>query len=114
MEFQVKEKLVAFQAALVEKDPKMPELLGEVHKVLRQYPENVTLLKDEELRDILSGLQTARGIVLQSSAKGVAKAKTEAKKLAGSAKTADLMARLKKLAETPDEGESDGNNSSDI
>jgi hypothetical protein len=72
----IKEKILNLERTLVEKDPLMPNLLAEIHKTLRQYPENVTLLSDDEINIIVKGLSERQGIELAPKAKEKAPAKS--------------------------------------
>lgn len=65
--FDLKEKVADLEKALLERHPRMPVLLREIHKTLSQYPENVTLLAPEDIRIIVSGLEQQTGIELAKS-----------------------------------------------
>ena len=54
---ELKAKIASLQEALLSQHPMMPRLLQEIHKTLREYPENVTLLTDEEVGVIVRGLK---------------------------------------------------------
>lgn len=49
-------KLLELEKALLDKHPSMPILLREVHTALREQPENVTLMSEEEISIIIEGL----------------------------------------------------------
>ena len=53
----IREKIGSLQSALLERHPRMPNLLQEIHTTLRAQPENVTLMTEEEIRIIVSGLE---------------------------------------------------------
>lgn len=53
----VREKIASLQSALLERHPRMPNLLQEIHTTLRAQPENVTLMTEEEIKVIVSGLE---------------------------------------------------------
>lgn len=55
--FELKEKVAQLSQALLSKHPQMPVLLREIHKTLSTYPENITLLSEEEIQQIVSGLK---------------------------------------------------------
>lgn len=55
--FILKEKVATLQAALTERSPKMPSILREIHTALRDMPENVTLLSEDEIAVIVNGLK---------------------------------------------------------
>ena len=61
---QLKEKVLALSAALLEKHPTMPSLLREIHTTLRQYPEQVVLLEDSDIAIIVAGLEKQTGVSL--------------------------------------------------
>lgn len=69
--FEFKEKLEALRSALLDKHPRMPTLLAEIHSCLAQYPENVTLASEEEIAIIVQGLEKQTGFeIAQAMAKG--------------------------------------------
>lgn len=55
--FQLREKVLALSETILAKHPMMLTLLREIHTTLRQYPENVTLMTEEEIQIIVSGLK---------------------------------------------------------
>ena len=63
-EYQLKEKILSLQAALLSQHPTLPILLREIWQTLRSNPDNVTLLSEEDIGTIVSGLkqQTATEI----------------------------------------------------
>ena len=78
--YQLKEKVSALQEAILSKHPKMPILLQEIHKALKAQPENITLLGEEEIGIIVSGLEIQTGYELAASmTKGSGKSSTAAK-----------------------------------
>lgn len=74
--FILKEKVADLEAKLLAQDPMMPILLREIHNVLKEDPENVTLLSEEEIGIIISGLKkhTQTEIIAAVSKKGAGKA----------------------------------------
>jgi restriction endonuclease S subunit len=73
---QIKEKIASLQEQLLSQHPQMPTLLREIHATLKSYPEQVTLLSEEEICTIVSGLkkQTATEIAttaLKSNKKSI-------------------------------------------
>lgn len=54
---QISEKLLQLDSALKSQHPTYPVLLREIHKTLKAYPENVTLLSDEEIGVLVNGLK---------------------------------------------------------
>lgn len=65
--FEFKEKLASLQTALLEKHPKLPVLLREVHQALKKQPENVTLLSEEDMNAIFRALETHSNTFLVDS-----------------------------------------------
>jgi hypothetical protein len=61
---QVSEKILSLQSALLSQHPQLPILLREIHITLKENPDCVTLLTDEEVGVIVNGLkkQTATEI----------------------------------------------------
>lgn len=57
MAFELKEKVAALEAQLLEQHPKIPTLLREIWTTLKQYPENVTLATEEEIQIVVRGLE---------------------------------------------------------
>lgn len=80
----VREKIASLQSALLERHPRMPTLLQEIHSALRAQPENVTLLAEEDICTIVSGLQQQTNTFLAdtvSKSKGKAGTTTRLKNL---------------------------------
>jgi hypothetical protein len=61
---QITEKILTLQTQLLSQHPLMPTLLAEIHSTLRDNPDCVTLLTEEEIGVIVNGLskQTATEI----------------------------------------------------
>lgn len=53
---EIKSKISELADAILARHPRMPTLLREIHTTLRQYPEQVSLLSEEEIAPIVSGL----------------------------------------------------------
>jgi hypothetical protein len=72
---QLKEKVGSLQEALLASNPAMPVLLREIHQHLKQDEEVVTLLTEEEIGIIVSGLkkQTQTAILTVTAKKGTGK-----------------------------------------
>lgn len=66
--FELQEKVTSLTALILDKHPKMPVLLREIHTVLREQPENVTLMSEEEIAIIVDGLKVQTGVEFASSA----------------------------------------------
>lgn len=68
---QVREKILSLQTALLDRHPRMPTLLQEIHAALKAQPENVTLLPEEEICILVQGLQHHTNVFLaESTVKG--------------------------------------------
>lgn len=72
---EVQNKIQELQERLVTAHPTMPVLLQEIHNLLKQQPDNVTLLSDEQINVIVSGLLRSTNTVL--AAKTIAKRATK-------------------------------------
>jgi hypothetical protein len=79
--FELKEKVGQLSTAILEKHPKMPTLLREIHTTIRQYPEQVTLLTEEEISVIVSGLAVQTNVAFAQSATKPAAAKSVTAKI---------------------------------
>lgn len=66
--FELREKVLALEQALLERHPRMPVLLREIHTVLRAQPENVTLFSEDEIAILVSGLKIQTGVEFAASA----------------------------------------------
>ena len=55
--FEIKEKLAQLENALLESLPTMPTLLRDIHRSLKNDPDTVTLLSEEECAILVSGLK---------------------------------------------------------
>lgn len=64
----VREKILSLQSALLDRHPRMPILLQEIHAALKAQPENVTLLPEEDICILVKGLQQQTGVFLAESA----------------------------------------------
>lgn len=71
---QLQEKVASLQSALLAQHPAMPGMLREIHTQLKADAELVTLLSEEEIGTIVSGLmrQTQTQIVTGTAAKAAA------------------------------------------
>lgn len=71
---QLKEKVASVQQALLSAHPSMPILLAEIHKTLKQDPAQVTLLDEEDIGILVSGLEAQTKVeimaTMTSSTKG--------------------------------------------
>ena len=82
--FELREKVAALSAVILSKHPTMPTLLQQIHKTIKAYPEQITILTEEEIRVIVSGLevQTQTFIVQQTVGSKGKSSKSIAAKLA--------------------------------
>ncbi len=79
--FALKEKVADLQSTILDRHPRMPQLLQEIWKALRDQPENVTLLSEEEVAVVVSGLKVQTGVEFAASAVKGAGAKTATAKI---------------------------------
>jgi hypothetical protein len=82
----VRAQIASLQSALLDRHPRMPTLLQEIHSALRAQPENVTLISEEEICAIVKGLEIQTNTYLAES---VSKSKGKA----------GVVAKLKSLSE---------------
>jgi len=84
--FILKEKVAELANLILSKHPKMPVLLREIHTMIRMQPEQVTLIDEEEINIIVSGLkvQTQTQFV-QAAIKGTGSKSAVSKIKAGGA-----------------------------
>lgn len=54
---QLKEKIISLQNSLLAQHPQLPTLLREIWKTLKENPEQVTLLSEEDIGVIVNGLK---------------------------------------------------------
>jgi hypothetical protein len=66
--FELRQKVGELSKAMLDRHPSMPSLLRDIHRTLRQYPEQVTILEPEELNKIVEGLVVQTGISFATSA----------------------------------------------
>lgn len=74
--FEVQEKLAQLEQALLAGTPTMPTLLREIHRTLKNDPDIVTLLSEEDCSILVRGLkkQTATEIATSATKKKTTKA----------------------------------------
>lgn len=84
---QIKSSIAELQAAIHEAHPSMPTLLRDIHTKLKQDPTNVTLLDEEDIAILVSGLKIQTNVEI-SSAKP---------KATGAAKKPSAASRLNKI-----------------
>lgn len=66
--YLLREKVAELSAALLERHPRMPTLLREIHTTLSKYPEQVTLMREEDIAIVVSGLKVQTGVEFAISA----------------------------------------------
>jgi len=79
--FELKQKVGELGEMLLAKHPRMPTLLREIHTSLRAQPENVTLLDEEEICKIVSGLKVQTSTEFAASVNKPAAVKSAAAKI---------------------------------
>jgi hypothetical protein len=75
--FILRERVLELRTTILERHPRMPALLQEIWKTLKQYPEQVTLMDEEQINIIVEGLKVQTGVAFAASA---VKPSTAAKK----------------------------------
>lgn len=65
--FELKEKVAQLSAAMLDQHPRIPVLLREIHTALLAQPENVTLMTEDEICVIVSGLMKQTGAAYTAS-----------------------------------------------
>lgn len=65
---QLQERVLSLQSAILARHPTMPTLLQEIWRTLKAQPENVTLMTEEEIGIIVSGLQVQTNTSLAQAA----------------------------------------------
>ena len=81
--------IAELETALLEAHPEMPVLLRKIHSKLREDPELVTLLTEEEIATVINGLKVQTNVSI-SSTKKPAGEKT-AKKPSGASRLKSLF-----------------------
>lgn len=74
---QLKESVLSLQQALLNQHPTMPQLLRQIHQQLKADPTIVTLMSEEEIGIVVSGLKQQ---TLTTIATSTAKSKTKSLK----------------------------------
>lgn len=78
--FELKSKVTELESAMLARHPRMPQLLQEIWKALRDQPENVTLMSEEDIRIVVNGLKQQTGVEFAAAAiKGTAAKSATAK-----------------------------------
>lgn len=66
--YLLQEKVGELSAALLARHPKMPTLLREIHTTLSKYPEQVTLMSEEDIHQVVEGLKVQTGVEFAANA----------------------------------------------
>lgn len=66
--FDLLEKITELEQKILDKHPAMPALLRDIHRTLAAYPENVTLMTDEQIGIVVSGLKVHTQTTLVTTA----------------------------------------------
>lgn len=74
---QISEKILTLQSQLLSQHPQLPTLLREIHSTLKENPDCVTLLSEQEIGVIVNGLKVQTATQIAATA---VKSKTKALK----------------------------------
>lgn len=66
--YLLQEKVQELSALLLDRHPKMPTLLREIHGTLSKYPEQVTLMSEDDIRIVVEGLKVQTGVEFAAAA----------------------------------------------
>jgi len=80
--YLLQEKVAELSAALLERHPRMPTLLREIHTTLSKYPEQVTLMSEDDVRAVVEGLKVQTGVEFAATATKSSGTKSLAAKVA--------------------------------
>lgn len=69
MQEEIQMKIAELQEALLNAHPQMPLLLRDIHKKLQADPAQVTLLSEEEIAIIVTGLKLQTNVELANASK---------------------------------------------
>ena len=67
LNLEIKTKLDALYHALLDSNPSMPTLLRDIHVTLKNQPEQVTLMTEQELHIVIQGLEKQTNTYLAAS-----------------------------------------------
>ena len=70
---EMQQNITELQAALLSAHPEMPSLLRKIHTKLKADPELVTLLSEDEIAQVITGLKQVTNVSLISPAKAAKK-----------------------------------------
>jgi len=60
--YLLQEKVAELGTAILARHPRMPALLREIHQTLSKYPEQVTLMSEEDIHQVVEGLKIQTGV----------------------------------------------------
>lgn len=83
---EVQQNILSLQEALLSAHPEMPTLLRKIHTKLKADPAVVTLLSEEEIATVISGLKVQTNVQFISGTK-----KPAAKKVTASSRLKDIL-----------------------
>lgn len=78
---ELSSKISELQEMLLADNPRMPVLLREIHTVIKQNPEQVTLLDEASIATVVQGLEKFTGTMIVSASAAKATAKGSSKGL---------------------------------
>lgn len=74
--FELQDKILKLEEAVKARLPEMPTMLAQIWAALKQQPENVTLLEENQIAIIVSGLEVqTQTTLIQTLSKSGSKAK---------------------------------------
>lgn len=78
---QLQSKVLEVQEALLAAHPKLPILLAEIHKTLKADPATVTLLTEDEIGILVSGLEAQTKVQIMATMTSASKSGKALKKI---------------------------------
>lgn len=79
--FELATKVEELSQAILVRHPTLPNLLQQIHRTLQQYPEQVTLMTEEQVNAVVEGLKIQTGVEFAKTAtSGKASAATNLKR----------------------------------
>jgi len=65
--YTIREKLAELEQSLLNKTPNMPTLLRDIHRQLKNDPDIVTILSEDEINILVSGLKKQTGVEISTA-----------------------------------------------
>lgn len=65
---ELKSKVAELEQSVLHKHPNMPGLLREIWMTIKKYPEQVTLLEEDDIRKVVDGLKVQTGVEFVATA----------------------------------------------